>query len=482
MTRRFARIAAVLLALGLALSGCGKQEQKIPGLPDLRALLAKEYETTDIFNNAGLPVKSGQPVQDEAGRLYFPVDSDSYKTVADLKKLVDSVYTQAAGGPVLATVSADGGLLYQDIDGMLCRSANPVIQPPAGELDSDTLKVTKAGLDGKKPVAWFTIKETTTDGGINLLEWQVIETKNGWRLTQTRANATSTKQSDGQPGGGEDPAQDEEYPATPQAVAQAFLAALTAGDGKRVGTLSADMGSYDAAYLYPDFQGYDDQLVAGITTAEITQTMTEEEQIGEYQVKLTTGGDSLLKSGDYQLTVGMRESKLVVTSFRPAAEQPYDQLPPEQRTSPAMNQVLDMLTLYGPVTFASPKELNSSILTEYALYHLTQNEEAEITTEAASYTQEQVQAAIGKLFGIQNQQLDSQFHSSEAGGYVMWGRGGTAVNFRIQQLQDANGIALVEVSLYGDPLQLDYTGKVLYTLSNNWDGTYEFTSAQRQDV
>lgn len=482
MKRRFLSVVALLLAMTLALAGCGKPQQKQPGLPDLRALLAQNYQIEDIFYRAGLPVKATQAVKDEAGLLYFPVDHERYTTMDSLNKLVESCYTEAVAQALLATQSEDGGLLYKDIDGKLCRSASPVITPVEGELDSDTLKVTKAGVDGKSSVAWFTIQGSVEGGEAFQLEWQVMDTKSGWRLAQTRQYATRTGA-----GGEEVPAQsggETTTPdTTPHSVAQAFLDALVAGDGQAVGELATDRGSYEEAYLYPDFQGYGDTTGWGVTAAEIVETQNEQESVGEYTVRLTvSGGDGTLQSGNYYLDVGASERKLVVRAFRPVEQTPYESLMPEQRSLVAVNQVLDMLTLNGPVVFATPSELNSGILTEYALYHLTKNDPGDVVADVPSYTKEEVQATVLKLFGIEGLTLDDQFYSSDAQGYLFLGRGGITSNFQIEQLQDGNGIALVEVRLYNDPLQFYCTGKVLYTLSNNWNDSYEFVSAQRQDV
>lgn len=465
MGKRPVLFAGLVAAAVLTLSGCGNSSGSARGL-DAAALLAGDYEAEFIFAAAGLAVDSTAPVTRENGGIYFPVKSDKYSELDDITTLLESVYTDDTAADVLATQDMAGLPLYLEIDGKLYRSGKPVVNPPLTEADAAEAKVGPAAKNqqGKRTVT-ITLPEHGSDGSEAVTELVAVEQKSGeWRLAATRRSSrrTVTKEGLGSQAVQGDLAQ----------TAQDFLTALTSANTVMLEQLAADEGSYEQEYLYNGFS-YDYLAESGVVSAELTETVEESEGYGEYLVELeVSGGNNTFPEGkhSYRIIVSLRESGLTITCFRPAELEPYIELPWDQRSDMALNQVYDLMLQQGAVQFTSPGDLPNQALTEYVLAQLSK------TGSSEAFTQEEIEALALRLFGIEGFEPDRSFYSEEAGGYISYGRGGVPLNTRLEKLKEGDGLVTVEARHYGDPLQLRPTGRIIYTLQNNWNGTLQFIS------
>ena len=80
------------------------------------------YEALNIFSGSGLKAdpsaEAGEP--DENGQQFVPVQSDKYKSVEDIKKAVESVFTRELAEREFYSYGLEGQYIrYKDIDGVL---------------------------------------------------------------------------------------------------------------------------------------------------------------------------------------------------------------------------------------------------------------------------------------------------------------------------------------------------------------------------
>lgn len=477
MKKRFATMLAVLTAGLLVLSGCGGKNGGTASASPKQAiekLLSADYELEYAFGSAGLPVDGTAPKSPEGGGVYFPVQSETYKKLADLKTLLEATYTSETASRILATQDAVGGPLYLDIDAKLYRSSAPTILPLSPLVLAEDIVLGEAGkaADGQKKQL-FTVTERSDDGGESVASLEAVQVKSGqWRLREQRALCarTQTKAGAGVIVAGE-----------LGATAQSFLDALQTGDAAAIKALATDEGSYESTYILPENYSYEFLTAAGVTSATITDTVLDTQSQAEYQVTLAvSGGNGTFAAGTtrWLLGVSLRESGPVITQFYPQNQVPYLQLPLTQQINNAANQVYRLMRLQGGISFAAPKELSASLITEYALMELS-NANPDTYT---GFSLEQVQKEVVKLFAMENFTPDQNWYNTETKSFVMYGRGGEFLNARISVLSEGDGVAKIEATHYSDPLQLMPAATVVYTLKNNWNGTYEFVSAVMSPV
>lgn len=460
MQKRF--FAALLLMGLLVFSSCGSKK---PEKLNVEKLLSNDYELEYIFSMAGLTVDNTKPITAADGGVYYPVNSDKYKTTADIKKLLESTYSEKDTVDTLMTgIDAAGRLLYMDIEGKLYRSSEPITGAGLAEADYETVEKQKAekGEDGRQRVL-FTFDEMGKDGSEYSCTMEAVECKDGkWRLRTSRGAALHelTKQGPGQ-----------SVAANVKELADSFVQALAAGDTATIEQLTqAQGGSY--SYLSG----------AGIVSATITGVVEELDFEGEYLLDIeVSGGDGTFPEGksSYRIKVGYSdyEDILIVRYLKPAEFTPYDLLPTEQQTNVAANQVTYLMRLAGKQEFAAPAQLPTEIVTEYALWL----SEMQSEPKEGGMPLAELQAQVMKYFGIEgfDPGADSIFYNADTDSYFMLGRGLATFNMFVEPVSDGNGVAVVKVTdfdLSADPLMLKPVSTTVYTLNNNWNGSYTFVS------
>lgn len=459
------RLLAAVLTIAVLLTlftACGsKKTEKL----DAVKLLSADYEAEYIFAMAGISVDDTKPMTAENGGVYYPVTSDKYKKLADLEALLTSIYAQQS--TIVARLDArdaDGRALYLDLAGQLCRSSRAVIGTASAELDYDSLEKSKArtGEDGRQTVA-LTFTEHGGDGAEYRCTMEAVESKDGkWRLLTTRSE---TPHEVIKKGIGETVADNV------RAVADAFVTALAAGDTAAIEQLTQAQGG-----------SYSELSQIGITGASISETVEELDFQGEYLVDLeVSGSGGILRAGknSYRMRVGYADydSMLVVRYLQPADFAPYDQLPAEQQTDVAANQVTFFTRLVGDLEFATPAQLSPEIITEYTLWL----DDMQNGPDPQGMSLEVLQAQVKRYFGLEgfDPGADSNFYNADTNSYFMLGRGLPPYNLFVTPLSDGDGVATVQVTAYdlaADPLMLKQTATTLYTLNNNWNGSYTFAS------
>ena len=443
------------LALG-CLAACGKKEETDQELTGIFSdLLAADYEVYYLFYSDGLPVD--QAVTETVGEgEYHPVTSAQYKDLGALKKLLEGVYAKKDQvEAILAVEDPNGHPLLAEVDGKLYRSATRDIFALGYELEEGSLAI-KARSEG---AATFSFQETGLDGSLYETSMSMTKTGAGWRLDGTRAGA---KREMIREGSGESSLVGE---GEARRVAEAFLAALRAGDAEALSGLT--MGG--------DWTG------VRASRAEISEVREELDSQGDYIVSLTvTQGGSVLQAGDaeYRLRVGFYpfSDQVGPTYFRPAQEEYYNLLDLAQRDSVPANQVEEFIGMYGAVTFSAPEELPADTITEYAML-LMASQSGEWDRV---FTLEEVASQVESSFGIGDfDAKDTKFYSAEMGGCIIWGRGGTSYNMLIEMPVVREGRAVVTVGFFEDIL-CTVSDKVLtYTLEENPDGSWRFVSVKR---
>lgn len=456
-------VSAALVLLAAMLFGCGAKGGELTS-SDLQKLLSNDYEAAYIFVAAGLPVDGKKPAKDSAGVLYFPTESDKYKTTADLKKLLEETYADEAFiSDMLATPDSKGAPLYTDIEGVLHRSAEPAIGATGAAADPKTIAMQPQ--EGDSVV--FTVRATSEDGNGTQAKLTAVRAKNGWRLSYGFAAVLG--QSD------QGVAQD-----VFASTAQSFLDALAAGDIPTINELAIPAeGAPDGS----TWQGvtYDFLSGAGVSSAQLTETLLEDDLSGVYVATIAAGSGDIFESGSHRYILlvepsyasDMTISGAIVTGLWREDATPYERLPFEQQENRAINQINRLMQLHGAAQFTTPRELSDDMLTEYLLYELTsQNTE----NYDADFTLEEVQSMAVKLLGLADFTPAERFYNKETDSYVMLGRGFAYTNVRLEQTSEGNGLVTVEAKHYGDPLRLRCTSRIEYTMKNNWNGTYELVS------
>ncbi|MEG0853863.1 MAG: hypothetical protein RSF82_08320 [Angelakisella sp.] len=466
MKKRLLIILLTVLSTVLFLSACGKVKKDV----DIELLLSNDYEVEYIFTRAGLSIDGAKPLETADGGIYHPVQSDKYKTIADLYKLLSETYANDETiTAYMGSVDSDGRLLYLDIDGKLCRSSNPIVSPGNPTADYDSIKAEKMGKGehGKQRVL-FRFTENGEDGSEYQCVMEAVDTgKDGWRLWTSRATAVREiiKQ-----GTGDTVANDV------HTIADSFVTALGAGDTATIERLTQTQGG-----------GYSHLSQAGITEASY-EVVEELDYEGEYLVTLhVSGGNGVFKTGTntYRMRVGYsdKDGELIVRYFQPSSFEPYDQLLPDKQTNIAANQVLYLARLVGAIEFTSPADIPAEVITEYVLWMTEMQGEP----DPAGISLAELQTQVKNYFGIEgfDPGKDTIFYNADTDSYFMMGRGLPPFNMFVLPISDGNGIATIEVYSFdptADPLMLAPVSTTLYTLNNNWNGSYTFVNGIKKPL
>lgn len=457
--KRMLSLILVIVLVTLGTTGCAKKnstDKTIKGSLDVESLLFSDLEVQYIFLEAGLFADLNTPVTAENGAVYFPVESDKYKTTKDLQNLLENTYsddTVIAG--ILGTVDLNGKPLYIDIDQKLHKSSEPVALTENMTPDMSTI-VTK---ENGKGTSTFTVVERGGDGAENLVTMTATNLVRGkWLLQQSRNTAAKEPIKSGA---------GEASSAEIRNIAIEFLDALV---DSNIGTIERLTAATEGSYTF--------LKQSGVVGYEIKETITEENSYGEYTVTLKVGGgNKTFQEGvsDHTLIVNYSPytENLVVEALRPVNSTAFNYY--TTTDSDAANQVINLLRLAGVVKFSNTTQLSEDLITEYALYELSQQQPENYN----GFTAEELAIAVKKFFGIENFKPQStQFLSVETNNYVFLGKGYVPVNVQIYPAFEGNGISQVEVWQFSDPLQLQVSEKILYTLDNNWDGTFTFKNTQ----
>lgn len=459
-----------LLAALLLLAACSGQDKEL-NAETVRQLIINDAEVEHIFGAAGLAVDGSRPLKDPSGNLYLPVSSEKYSTMAELQKLPEATYADAQiVAEILATADAGGAPLYAELEGKLCRSAAPVISLRGVVAQTNSIKLGQLEKDEQgRNVVECRLPEEYDDGTTVDVTLRIVQTKQGWRLERLRSRIASA----------EPPTQ--EQPGEIREVAERFLLVLTAGDGKA----ALEMCLSDPQGGERELRDYNMDFLAdcGITAATITEVNHEDENSAEYLVQITSQSGQIFPAGSsaWVLELARGESAadgsqaaIYVSALWQRDDPPYNRLPFSEQSNRAIDQVSRLIGLHGLVQFENPSVIGNDMLSEYLLCEL---EAAQPENATEGYTLDEVKGMAERLLGDSGFVPAERFRGSDSDRYFAWGRARTTVNNRLRQREAANGLVVIESLNYNDPLQLRVTSCVVYTLRNNWNGTYQMVSA-----
>ncbi|MEG1943495.1 MAG: hypothetical protein RR049_06725, partial [Angelakisella sp.] len=410
MRKRLLALGIIIMAAALLFSACGKKDEASGNIKmaEIEALLSNDYEAEYIFAMAGLSVDNAKALKATDGGVYYPVQSDKYKVMADLSNLLAATYgNEETTAAYLGRTDAKGLPLYMELEGKLCRSGEPLIGEFSPEADYETIEKGKLvkGKDGLSQSS-FTISESSAEGGEYRCVMEVTRGKDGkWRLATTRGTAVREIVKEGS---------GEVKMGVAGELAKKFVDALGAGDTAAIEQLTqAHGGSY----------GYLAQ--AGVTSASFTVT-SETDYDGEYIVTIeVSGGNGTFAEGkhDYRMEVGYSDydGSLVVRYLQPRDFVSYDRLSAEQQTYAAANQVTALMRLAGNIKFASNADLAPETVTEYILWL----DETKNGPNEDGMTLGELGAQAKKYFGIDgfDPGRQSTFYNTATDSYFMLGRG-----------------------------------------------------------
>ena len=442
------RFLAVLLCLGLCLglAACGGAEAETDEelTEEFSRLLAADFEVYYLFYSDGLPVDQSVTRQVD-GADYHPVNSTEYKSLEDLRRLLEGIYAQESQVEALMAVKDPHGIpLLAEEDGVLYRSASRDIYALGYEVDESTIRLEAREEDR----ASFVFQETGLDGSLYETRMSMARSSQGWRLEEPRSEARREMIREGS---GESSAIPE---GEARQTAEGFLDALTSGDAVAIAEMTmGDEGIWSAVH---------------VSRAEITQVNEELDSQGDYTVTLQVeSGGGILEEGevDYRLHVGFDplSGRVAPLYFQPADREYYNWLDYADTVgadSPA--QVVEgFISLYGTQLFSSPEELPAETVTEFAIVQM-----AEATGEwDRVYTPQEVADQVEITFGLAGfDGSATPFYSQEQGGYIMWGRGGSSFNMLMEMPEIQDGQALVRVGFYEDLLCTVPENAIVYTL------------------
>ena len=453
------RLLAAALALGLGLfAACGAPEETDAELTAaFTDLLAADYEVYYLFYSGGLPVDQGVTLELE-GAEYHPVSSAEYRSLQDLRELLERVYADERTVEALLAVKDPHGVpLLAEEEGVLYRSATRDIYALGYEAEEETAAL--ASRDGDRAV--FTFRETGLDGSLYETEMAMTRTSRGWRLEGPRSDARRELVREGS---GEESAIGA---GEAREVAEGFLSALTAGDAAALAQMTQGKESLWSAVR--------------VSRAEIAQAEEELDSQGSYLVDLSVeeGGGILEEGeGEYRLQVGFEPltGKVSPLYFQPAGREYYnwqDSAETVGEASPGW-LVEEFIRLYGTVTFASPEELPAETVAEFSIVRL-----AEATGQwDRVYTLEEVAAEAERTFGLAAFDAgETPFYSEAQGGCLMLGRGGSSFNMLMEMPAAGEEGVLVRVGFYRDLLCTDPENAILYTLEELPEGGWRLLSA-----
>lgn len=191
--RRAVAIACLLLCAVLMLTGCG-EEQKREEFRELAVLLIQRGDEVcgDIYLGGGLSAAVPDDyVPDYSSASYFPVDSERYTSIAELKQAAESVflpevaaqwlYPDAFGETSPVASGSDVAPLYIETDGVLEVNAAYSGETVYGtEWLFDSITVTELTEER----ATITIDTIYRDETENTVTVTFRNTQQGWRIAQ----------------------------------------------------------------------------------------------------------------------------------------------------------------------------------------------------------------------------------------------------------------------------------------------------------
>ena len=429
-----AAAAAVVLGLGV-LAGCGGPRDAAAALEEL---LAREYEAYYLFYSRGLPVDSSpEAAVEQNGVVYQPSISEEYRSLSDLEELVEATYGEETAAAYLQQEDGQGNPLFTEIDGKLYQSAQGEMRLPRFEVREGTAQLVEETEDR----AMFTVEEDCLDGSLYQCTVILLKTDDGWRL---EADSESRRRSVLREGTDEETVIPEG--AVARETAESFLEALRSADWEQVELLAqADPGTYRA---WEELQ---------VENASILETIEEGEGYGVYLAALSVAdGRGIFPDGEsvYRMTVGLGEeyNRMAVLAFRSEEEVPYSLLPYEERTDTACEAAAEWVDLFGLYAFESSDQLPREMVAEYCLNWLSRDRGFEELMEGVA--PEELAAAALEWFGLEDfGAKDTEFYLPERDRYAASGRQAFDGDYLVMGSREEEGVILVEVRTYGDPLQ-----------------------------
>lgn len=422
-------------------------------------LLARDYEVYYQYYFGGM--KLDYSADDGSG--YIPVLPESgFGTLADLRAWLLNTYTPDGADAILQASDSEGKPLFIEREGALLRSTASSGAPMLSDCDEDGISYVTQGSD--RVLCSFAV----TDINGAAAQQQLVAAKNAdghWRLETPRVwqegNAAEPWPSGGSPVS--------DATVTARQAAEGFLDALTTANISGIEFYSGmPSGTYSA------WKGLT------VLSAAITDSLYEQDDSAYYLVSMNVkNAYGLLMPGKstYRLILrsmpdGSDGLRPTVVYFQPSTVEPYNYRQPTEQNDPACDQVMAYLMLYGEQGFASASELTDREITEFTLYMLSQE------TTAASFSREELEAGILKYFGLSGTQPDESFYSSNAGGYILMGRGGVDIEYELLPSSAKSGATTVTVNFYDDHLQTQGQRTLDFRMTKNADGSYRFISAQ----
>ncbi|MBQ9993600.1 MAG: hypothetical protein IJP17_02705, partial [Clostridia bacterium] len=186
MTLNIRRLTALMLCLVLAVSlcACGKQDKQKEEFADIAEIfIIRGVEVCeDIYLGGGLDANVPDSVTlDFTHGTYYPVASEDYTSIAQLKGAAEAVFdAPLAESWLYADAFGGDAPLYKETDGVLYVN---IARETAGafgvEWLYDTLTVTAFSEDA----ASVTIQTIDVDESVQTREISFIHTAGGWRIS-----------------------------------------------------------------------------------------------------------------------------------------------------------------------------------------------------------------------------------------------------------------------------------------------------------
>lgn len=468
------RVLTLILTLTLAFTAaCGRKpapaaetDQQL--LEAFTTLLAQDFEVAYLFYGGGVVVSDQGAIQ-QAGQTYWPSDDPRYPTMGELEALLRATYAgEQERAALLGRTTPGGALLFVEDNKTLYKNQEEWVSLPPTTTREETIRLIARGENS----AQFQFEQEGADGSLYEVTLAMVRTPEGWRLAAQLRDAPRTVIREGS-------AETSLFaPGEAGAVAEKFLEALVARDTAALETLSfAPPGTYAS---WGSLE---------VTQARVAQVVEDLDAQGEYLVDLVvTQGGGILEEGavQYRLKVGTRNAVdwgergdgfpgLSVDYFQPLALEPYELAEGPEHRHPAAEAVGRLILFFGPQPFETSEQLGAGRITEYVLMDLDNGDDPQ-----PSYTQAQVAAGAKKLFGLEDFIPSPEFYISYYGGFSAGGRGGYQVN-KLTFLSPGEAAEMtVTVQLYSDPLQVQRTQTLVYTLVETAENNWQFVSALPQ--
>lgn len=449
--KRFFPLAALLLAVLLVFSACGKQEPQQPDVPQqpktsleaVQDLLTKDYIVGYLWYCDGLS-EEGELTEDE----YLPVSAESgYSSLADLQSLLQQTYTAETAAALLQNEDTLGRPRFVEREGKLYKSSRPVFSRYYWDYDADSVGITEETAE----TLTFTVEMENLHTGEKLtLTRTAQKTAEGWRLSEVGVAAAEA----GLTG---------QITEETRSIAEKFVAALVENDTE---ALAACAG--EAPETYQTWRGM------SISSAEITEVLEEYEGCGRYRVHMATqNAFSVFAAGeeDYLLIVQQEQGQEtpVVCYYEPLEKVAYNFS--EERNDPACEMALLFLQAEGGLRFNGSFWLDRATATDFALTMLYAENEGK-----TAFTAEEVTAAAQKYLGLTGFAPDESYLGTE--GYILPGRAARSMPHLLlwPSYQDGSGRTLVKAELYTDHLNTQNCQGYLFAFSPNEDGSLRLSS------